>query len=320
MPCVARLREMIDAAATDSAEEEVHNIKLWMPSAILMQALSCDVNLVRIEWKLRTAQAHEALHELRQHLRLKRHLTGFKKDWITGQRAHTRSRGVIDTVQNKINTAAAKYRIAWTALESLAVTLLEVDWKIQFPKLEIDDVRGMTEDQAAGESLSEGRRFVAISWIWKQRYGAGQEELSDGKFPLRSLSTVVSLNPGSQLCASSGARLVRVLTDGRRKSSSCKRRCVVFWHSLIGMQPGGRNELRPRPGWGRWRMKVQLRMLSGKLTFVMPCMRTVHQFGVPFLLTWLSYRVRPADRNCICFYFCGFACIVFVTWRGVSNS
>ncbi|OAX32391.1 hypothetical protein K503DRAFT_702091, partial [Rhizopogon vinicolor AM-OR11-026] len=184
MPCVAHLCEMIDAVATDSAEEEVHNIKLWMPSAILMRALSCDVNLVHIEWKLHTAQAHEALHELHQHLRLKRHLTGFKKDWITGQCAHTRSRGIIDTVQNKINTAATKYRIAWTALESLAVTLLEVDWKIQFPKLEIDDVRSMMEDQAAGESLSEGRRLVAISWIWKQRYGAGQEELSDGKFPL----------------------------------------------------------------------------------------------------------------------------------------
>jgi len=90
-------------------------------------------------------------------------LTGFKKDWITGQRAHMRSHGIIDTVQNKINTVATKYRIAWTALESLAVTLLEVDWKIQFPKLEIDDIHGMTEDQAAGESLSERRRLVAIS-------------------------------------------------------------------------------------------------------------------------------------------------------------
>ncbi|KAG1718034.1 hypothetical protein EDB19DRAFT_1991092 [Suillus lakei] len=47
------------------------------------------------------------------------------------------------------------------------------------PVLEKEDVRGMTEDQAAGESISEGRRLVSISWIWKQRYGTGEEELSD---------------------------------------------------------------------------------------------------------------------------------------------
>ncbi|KAG2101317.1 uncharacterized protein F5147DRAFT_812283 [Suillus discolor] len=178
MPCVARLREMIDATS-DNTEEDVHSIKLWMPSAIVTQSLSCDRNLLLIEWKLRRAQGHEALHELHQHLRLKRHLTGFKKDWITSQRGHTRSRGIIDTVQKKIDAAATKYRIAWASLSALAEPLLEIEWKAEFPVLEKEDVRGMTEDQAAGESISEGRRLVSISWIWKQRYGAGEEELSD---------------------------------------------------------------------------------------------------------------------------------------------
>ncbi|KAG1809744.1 hypothetical protein EV424DRAFT_1473851 [Suillus variegatus] len=178
MPYVARLREM-DDLHSESEEEAVHNIKLWLPSAVLKLPMPCDINLTRIEWKLRVAQAHEALHELRQHLRLKRHLTGFKRDWITGQRAHTTSRGIIDTVQKKIDAAATKYNIAWSALEVLAKALLEVDWMNQFPKLEKEDIRGMMEDQAAGESQTEGRRLVAISWIWKQRHGAGQEELSD---------------------------------------------------------------------------------------------------------------------------------------------
>ncbi|KAG2337319.1 hypothetical protein BDR05DRAFT_1005133 [Suillus weaverae] len=180
MPCVARLHEMIDATS-DNTEEDVHSIKLWMPSAIVTQSLSCDRNLLLIEWKVRRAQGHEALHELHQHLQLKCHLTGFKKAWITSQRGHTRSRGIIDTVQKKIDTAATKYCIAWASLSALAEPLLEIERKAEFLVLEKEDVCGMTEDQAAGESISEGRRLISISWIGKQCYGTGEEELSDGK-------------------------------------------------------------------------------------------------------------------------------------------
>ncbi|KAG2746300.1 hypothetical protein P692DRAFT_201840978 [Suillus brevipes Sb2] len=168
-----------DDLGPESEEEAVHNIKLWLPSAVLRLPMHCDTNLTRIEWQLCVAQAHEALHELRQNLRLKRHLTGFKRDWIMGQCAHTRSRGIINTVQKKIDAAATKYNIAWSALEVLAEALLEVEWMNQFPKLEKGDIQGMTEEQVASESQTEGRRLVAISWIWKQYHGTGQEELSD---------------------------------------------------------------------------------------------------------------------------------------------
>jgi hypothetical protein len=143
MPCVARLHETIDATS-DNTEEDVHSIKLWIPSAIVTQSLSCDRNLMCIEWKLRRAQGHEALHELCQHLQLKCHLTGFKKDWITGQCGHTRSRRIINTMQKKVNTAATKYHIAWASLNALAEPLLEIDWKTEFPMLEKEDVHGMT--------------------------------------------------------------------------------------------------------------------------------------------------------------------------------
>ncbi|KAG2140887.1 uncharacterized protein EDB93DRAFT_1241820 [Suillus bovinus] len=155
-----------DDLGPGSEEEAVHNTKLWLPSAVLRLLMHCDTNLTRIEWQL-------------HNLHLKCHLTGFKRDWITGQRTHTRSRGIIDTVQKKIDAAATKYNIAWSALEVLAEALLEVEWMNQFPKLEKDDIWGMTEVQAASESQTEGRRLVAISWIWKQSHGAGQEELSD---------------------------------------------------------------------------------------------------------------------------------------------
>jgi hypothetical protein len=126
MPYVAQLQEM-DNLHSKSEEEAVHNMKLWLPSAVLKLPMPCNINLTQIEWKLCVAQAHEALHELQQHLQIKHHLTGFKRNWIMGQHAHTRLRGIIDTVQKKINAAVTKYNIAWSALEVLAKALLEVD-------------------------------------------------------------------------------------------------------------------------------------------------------------------------------------------------
>lgn len=177
MPCVARLRSDTPDMP-NLPEEPVHCIKLWMPSAVANMGMTCDINLYNIEWKLRRAQAHDALQELRKHLRLKRHLTSFKRVWIRGQRAHMRSRAVIDTVQLKIDAAATKYRTAWAALDSLSVKLSKLTWQVEFPKLNNDDIRGMTEAQAGGEGETEGRRLVSVSWIWKQHHGAGEEELS----------------------------------------------------------------------------------------------------------------------------------------------
>ncbi|KAG1872205.1 hypothetical protein F4604DRAFT_1925810 [Suillus subluteus] len=80
-----------------------------------------------------------------------------KKNWLTGQRAHTRSRAVIDTVQAKIAATATKYQMAWKALDALADSLLRLDWQIEFPKLEEQDIHGMTKAQAGGELESEGQ-------------------------------------------------------------------------------------------------------------------------------------------------------------------
>ncbi|KAG1845338.1 hypothetical protein F4604DRAFT_1936997 [Suillus subluteus] len=125
---------------SNAPEEAVHCIKLWMPSAVANLGVTCDINLYDIEWKLRCAQAHEALQELHKHFRLKWHLTGFKRDWIRGQWAHTRLQAVIDTVQLKIDAATTKYHTAWAALDSLRVKLSKLTWQVEFPKLNDDDI------------------------------------------------------------------------------------------------------------------------------------------------------------------------------------
>ncbi|KAG1797807.1 uncharacterized protein HD556DRAFT_1440768 [Suillus plorans] len=78
-----------------------------------------------------------------------------------------RSCTVIDTVEVKIAAAATKYRTTWRALDALADALLRFDWKVKFPKLKDEDIYSMMEVQAGG-LVSEGRRLMAMSWIWKQ--------------------------------------------------------------------------------------------------------------------------------------------------------
>jgi hypothetical protein len=58
-------------APPNQPEEPVSNIKLYLPSAInVTSKVACDARLQRIECDLHQAQAHDALHELRDNLRL----------------------------------------------------------------------------------------------------------------------------------------------------------------------------------------------------------------------------------------------------------
>ncbi|KAF9230663.1 hypothetical protein BU15DRAFT_57022, partial [Melanogaster broomeanus] len=163
-------------------------LPLWLPSAIAEKGRHCDLKLSEIEWKLRQAQANEALEQLRQQLRLKSHLVTFKKEWITGQRANTRSQTIIKAVQAKIDATAEKYSTARTALGALAIPLAKLDWGDQYPVLNRDDIRCMAEGLEETGNLSEGRRLLSVSWIWKAQgaagitqSGHGSGELQEGK-------------------------------------------------------------------------------------------------------------------------------------------
>jgi hypothetical protein len=91
----------------------------------------------------------------------------------------------------KVTAAAAKYRAARLAIKSLAPSLKQVGWDIDFPVLRDSDIKGLTDASAPTRSLtsrvqhlvpgqSEGRR--EITWIWK-RLGTlenSDELLQDG--------------------------------------------------------------------------------------------------------------------------------------------
>ncbi|KAH7907679.1 hypothetical protein BJ138DRAFT_1116497 [Hygrophoropsis aurantiaca] len=154
-------------SATTIPADAVENTKLWLPSQI-GNAAPCDVSLRSIEWKLRYAQAHDALHGLRQALRLEIYLLRYKDRFISGQKPITRAQSAIDNAAAKKDGCAERYRDARKALLVLGPLLEQPDgWKLSLRPLEREDIRYMVE---LGGSASEGRR--QLTWIWMVRGAA----------------------------------------------------------------------------------------------------------------------------------------------------
>ncbi len=142
-------------------EIKPYEYPLWLPSQI-KDRVCVPILLQKIEWKIRYAQAHEALQELRHQLQVRAYLFKFKDRFVRGQGANTRARNAISGVQVRIDGAAEEYRCAFNALQSLESNLLEFGWKEELLPLVPEDIRDLSEGKY-GES--EGRR--TISWIWR---------------------------------------------------------------------------------------------------------------------------------------------------------
>lgn len=172
MPEVSVLRTRADRAASEtSAEIAPWDFPLHLPSS-LPPRTTCLPILRQHEFQLREAQAYEALDALRDHLRLRTHMYKYKNKNIIGQRANTRSQNLINSVQERANASATKYRTARTALENLSRHVDNETWRTRLLPLNQEDVRPLKED---GES--EGRR--TLSWIWKI-VGVGGDSADEG--------------------------------------------------------------------------------------------------------------------------------------------
>ena len=166
MPGARVLCERALRTSGQSIDVHTNSIPLYLPSAIGLDAF-CSTTLCNYEWRLRHAQANDALNDIRHNLRLRSHLYKFKDSFVRGQRSNTRSRGTIQRVQDKVDTAARKYQIAHAALLSLAPRAVEAvgehpQWEHVLKWMNVEqDLKSMTE---AGYDLKEGRR--KLSWIW----------------------------------------------------------------------------------------------------------------------------------------------------------
>ncbi|RXW14662.1 hypothetical protein EST38_g11191 [Candolleomyces aberdarensis] len=119
-------------------------VKLWLPSQI-GKSVSFDRSLADIEYKLRNAQAHEALGVLRRNLQIRATLYDVKDRWLRGQGANTQALNAIATVQARIAGARDEYRQARASLLALADLLGLPNVDKEFLPLEDRDIRSMVE-------------------------------------------------------------------------------------------------------------------------------------------------------------------------------
>ena len=109
MPGVKNLR---DARLTLVREPTAYDLPILLPSTIGQVAVRLDPRLEDIKWRLREAQAHDALNDLHRHLRLSSHIFQYKDCFVRGQRENTRARNIIALAQEKVDADAERYRCA----------------------------------------------------------------------------------------------------------------------------------------------------------------------------------------------------------------
>ncbi|KAG6819407.1 hypothetical protein H0H93_012104, partial [Arthromyces matolae] len=173
IPEAARKRLRTDHRTPDGTPDiKVENIKLWLPSELAASGILVSYALRDYEWQLRHGQAHDALDEVRNGLRLQAYLYKHKDRYAVGVKANTRSNTAIANATGMVKEAAKRYRVARGALLTLSETGIEVplDWQLTLRALRDEDCRKLTEGL---EGDSESRR--TISWIWLQFPSAAQQ-------------------------------------------------------------------------------------------------------------------------------------------------
>ncbi|KAG6916283.1 hypothetical protein DXG01_007524 [Tephrocybe rancida] len=170
MPHVATIRAEDDRTGGSDPPSTI-NMNLYLPSSII-DRIPCDPKFVEYEWRLRFAQAHGTLNDIRRGILLRSQMWKSKDKLVSGQRLHTRSHALLAKAKARVDAATEKYRQIYDALTILARHLLKIGWDNDLRPLTDADIRGITADE---DELSEGRR--SISWIW--RMSSGVEAMDD---------------------------------------------------------------------------------------------------------------------------------------------
>lgn len=171
--------------AEDNNAELAETVPLLLPSSLDLERREkiCLHQVAEHERLLRMAQLQDSLIELR-HTRKIRHkllLNHHVQVAGQGQRANTRSRAVLNSVEGRIAKFVERYRAAYRALLKLDPT---GDWNKTFLELKDSDNRGPGKERDE-ERTGDGSYFR--SWIWLSspqlpdsvNSGAGEDAASD---------------------------------------------------------------------------------------------------------------------------------------------
>ena len=184
------------------ASYKPQDIPLHLPSSYKFRTSLQQPELCLYELRLREGQAHDTLHEMRQHLRVRTHLYKQKDKYVQGVRHNTHANSAINKCQAKVDRAAEKYCASRNAMLSLSDPLVVLDWNDTLHVLKAEDVRVLSE---ALMGDSEGKQ--CLSWIWTMNMGVvggSADQAGDEGAYLLILSHLQELST----CNSSTSRMV----------------------------------------------------------------------------------------------------------------
>lgn len=232
MPAVSQMRITDESDSLTSAVDA----QLFLPSHIVNHT-PVPYDLMEFEWRLRFAQAHDALHDIRRLLLVRSQMFAAKDRFSRGQRQVTRSQNLLRGVQSRIDASATKYREFRIALLRLGPPLGKVGWDDELQVLQEADVRGLSAKES---SSSEGR--VTMSWIWKVSDGGGNfnpagPRMQEGMFFVQSI--IIRADTAFQRFVSSGVNRVQEPIVGRKSVSCSRRKCEGLKSISLGRSNSG---------------------------------------------------------------------------------
>lgn len=170
-------------------------VKLWLPSELPQddRALWCLPGIPELEFRFRYAQADDSLAEVR---RLRRILQGLRdqnaKHPSQAQRSRTRTRGVFEGFEARVQRAVRRYRYSRQAMLSLDPSQqLSPGWVQHFRVLEDADIRG-----PGRETYETSEGTFQPSWIWllPRSTGPAPNDSPPSNEPITATSTIPGTN------------------------------------------------------------------------------------------------------------------------------
>lgn len=147
-----------------SPRVKAESVKLWLPSQLDAKERDsiCLGGVINSEKELWFAQLEDSLNDLRRACRVRRGLVTFHKVQLAGegQRTQTKSRAVMQTLQDRIAKSVRRYNVARDALLCLDPCM---DWQELYPPLTEADNRGPGKEL---EEMSGSDGQYSPSWIW----------------------------------------------------------------------------------------------------------------------------------------------------------
>jgi hypothetical protein len=163
MPGLAKYLENEPAHPEESAAHP-EDMRLHLPSSLPASVCEtvCIVGLSAQEHRLRKAQAHNALQDLRRHLRTRTLAHQFRRKHTSGQAAYTKSQALQSSIEVSIKSAASRYNAARAALVALWGP---GEWEQTLCFLCDKDIRGMNERTLNDEEKEENRRARKLAGL-----------------------------------------------------------------------------------------------------------------------------------------------------------